>query len=940
SVLSALFTRPWRFALPAAAILIVATLVFLFLSTRQAQVAHENQPAPKQQPAPKLTPKPDKGQFVKQTPTPEVKSPVPEPHPNLKHPSPRIPHLKPTPPQQEGLVARSDVGKFGAVMGEPTVTVLGEKKGQNALPNMTVTTAMRIETGDADKATITFNDGTTLALNFNTTLEIPAQIASSKFQGLKPAIPNPQSEIRNPKSVDSKQERSATRSSIVNGKSSIQRPPKVILKEGLVLAKVVHGKTPEQFAVATRVATALDLGTEFSLELTHERVAKKSVDKAILKVKEGRVRFFNDFGSVDAAESTGSTAIAGAKPTEPKRVGVLRLVRLGPDFMQIISPRHAFNLPQISARLVLRLGNPEFSLATSAGMAHVVTDIVPDTPAAQSGLKVGDQIVEVEGKRAESDAQIYRAFFSRPDGAVRLTVLGRDGLKTLAIKAVKDDPNSVPSLGKGAAGRLRTATWPALEGDTGASVLRLQALVRSEPSGTAYNNLGVVLEIEGKMGEAIRAYGSAVRLDPGCAKFHSNLGLALSQIGNVPRAVDEFNATIALQPNWAFPRVNLVRLEIAEGHSEEALASMDRCISMFPREPACLVEKASTLRTMGRPAAAVPVLKRALAVDPDSASAWDNLALALMQMGQTAQALDAVHRAIGIDPLSPDSFNFLSLILRRSDPAAAERAIRRAIELAPSEANLHNTLGTLLDNIGKHKEAESEIRAAIALDPGFAEPHANLGIALVRIGQYAAAGAEFRESIRLDPDDAGGYLSLGAVYWNFEHRAKEAEELFKKGLTIAPNNANLLGNLAVVYGNEGDYEQAVAVLRRALALEPDNPTTLNNLAYNLAMSGKNLDEALAMARKAVKIAPIDFITETLGFVLFKHGDLDVAIAMIKKSIDMWTGPPVSLADSYVDLGAVYEKKGDAKSAIEQYRKALSLNPQQKQAQEAIKRLGG
>jgi len=75
-----------------------------------------------------------------------------------------------------------EIGRFAAVVGAPKVHRVGKRSTLNAQRSTVVHLGDRIETGDADRAEIQFRDGTTLRLNFNTTLEIP------------------KSEIRNPKS--------------------------------------------------------------------------------------------------------------------------------------------------------------------------------------------------------------------------------------------------------------------------------------------------------------------------------------------------------------------------------------------------------------------------------------------------------------------------------------------------------------------------------------------------------------------------------------------------------------------------------------------------------------------------------------------------------------------------------------------------------------------
>ncbi|MGO9468012.1 MAG: tetratricopeptide repeat protein [Isosphaeraceae bacterium] len=53
-------------------------------------------------------------------------------------------------------------------------------------------------------------------------------------------------------------------------------------------------------------------------------------------------------------------------------------------------------------------------------------------------------------------------------------------------------------------------------------------------------NLGVDLQEQGKMSEAVAEYGTAIRLKPDFAEAHTNLGIALKAQGELEEAVAEF----------------------------------------------------------------------------------------------------------------------------------------------------------------------------------------------------------------------------------------------------------------------------------------------------------------------------------------------------------------------------------------------------------------
>jgi serine protease Do len=65
----------------------------------------------------------------------------------------------------------------------------------------------------------------------------------------------------------------------------------------------------------------------------------------------------------------------------------------------------------------------------------LVSDVLPESPAARAGLQPGDIIVEVDGKRAEGPGDLQRAVgFTAPGKTARLTILRDQREKTVEIK--------------------------------------------------------------------------------------------------------------------------------------------------------------------------------------------------------------------------------------------------------------------------------------------------------------------------------------------------------------------------------------------------------------------------------------------------------------------------------------------------------------------------
>ena len=79
--------------------------------------------------------------------------------------------------------------------------------------------------------------------------------------------------------------------------------------------------------------------------------------------------------------------------------------------------------------------------------------------------------------------------------------------------------------------------------------------------------------------------------------------------------------------------------------------------------------------------------------------------------------------------------------------------MRRAVELAPKDADIRNNLGLALARLGRNPEAIVEFHEAVRLDPNNAAPaHANLGWALLASGKAQESIPEFEAALQLNPE--------------------------------------------------------------------------------------------------------------------------------------------------------------------------------------------
>jgi tetratricopeptide (TPR) repeat protein len=126
----------------------------------------------------------------------------------------------------------------------------------------------------------------------------------------------------------------------------------------------------------------------------------------------------------------------------------------------------------------------------------------------------------------------------------------------------------------------------------------------------------------------------------------------------------------------------------------------------------------------------------------------------------------------------------------------------------------------------------------------------------------------------------------------------------------------------------GEFELAEADMRKALELEPDQPQVLNYLGYSFVDRGENLEEALGMIERAVAAQPDQgYIIDSLAWAYFRLGRYEDALEPMERASLLEPVDPV-VTDH---LGDVYWAVGRTREAQFQWHRALSFDPEEKDA---------
>ena len=162
----------------------------------------------------------------------------------------------------------------------------------------------------------------------------------------------------------------------------------------------------------------------------------------------------------------------------------------------------------------------------------------------------------------------------------------------------------------------------------------------------------------------------------------------------------------------------------------------------------------------------------------------------------------------------------------------------------------------------------------------------------------------------------------------------EAFDVLKKGLEAFPKSTNILYDYALTAENLGKYGEMEIALRKIIGIDPQYQQAYNALGYSLADRNTRLEEAYALIEKAMKLAPDDpFITDSLGWVLFRQGKIDEAERQLQRAYQLRADPEIA-----VHLGEVLWIKGDKDGAIALFKQVGTKDPGNELLRSTLSRL--
>lgn len=486
-------------------------------------------------------------------------------------------------------------------------------------------------------------------------------------------------------------------------------------------------------------------------------------------------------------------------------------------------------------------------------------------------------------------------------------------------------------------------------------------------------------------------------------------------------AIKIYQDILTKSPDYKQGRYRLAEILLAKGDTQGAMAQIDELLKQDQHDRLALIVRSRVRVNSGQAPelkAAIEDLKEVLKQEPNSKAGLFLLAQSNLKLGLLDQArvfasdlernypddLPAKLLQIQISSMSPDP--------KIADPKAtirlATELIDRVNKTAPDQQNSAQELAEMAvralvaraashARLGNFAASRQDLATARQMAPRYTDIYVNLAALAMADKKYDEAGALYEEALSISSTDFNALSGMINVYaaqqqtdkaharldqvlasnpnnaslhylkaqiYGFERNAQATENELRKTLELDSNyvsaysalgalfintkqedraiaeyqrlielrpNATAYTMIGMLYYAKKDYNAAADNYRKALAQNPNAIYAANNLAWLYADHGLgNLDEAVRLAQGVVQQNPqVAGFVDTLGWVYYKKGLNDVAVEQLRKAVSLdeatATRAKVSPSPTYrYHLGMALKAKGDAEGAKREIGVALRL----------------
>ncbi len=430
--------------------------------------------------------------------------------------------------------------------------------------------------------------------------------------------------------------------------------------------------------------------------------------------------------------------------------------------------------------------------------------------------------------------------------------------------------------------------------------------------------------------DAASVYEKITKITPEDREIYNKWAFQLTKAEKINEAIDVYDkveARFGIDEEIIRQKYTLY---LGSGKDKKAEKELLKLTESSPNETVYLEMLAGFYEQINQEGKAKEVYQRILNLDADNATA--KMALA----GQSSAVSDEIRFLESLEDVFANEEVELKLKIERIQPLISKAYNEKDASLAnkildlttgleethSSEAPAFAISAQMLLALDRGKEAEGKLKQALELDDTKFYIWEQLLALQWANKDYEALSNSSLDAMDVFPNEPLCYYYNGMSLIKVEDYGG-ALSILDQALLMSESNKELLQKIhvgmALAYGKENDHIQALSSFEEALKPNPENPLVLTEYAYYMALRKQDLDKAVTLAEKAVKVDPSNgYPLRSLAWVYYQKNDFKQAQKQMESALEKGLSEEPNVLEQY---GDILFKLGQENEAVQYWHKA-------------------
>jgi tetratricopeptide (TPR) repeat protein len=310
---------------------------------------------------------------------------------------------------------------------------------------------------------------------------------------------------------------------------------------------------------------------------------------------------------------------------------------------------------------------------------------------------------------------------------------------------------------------------------------------------------------------------------------------------------------------------------------------------------------------------------------------WYEKGLKLKIEKKSSEALKAFQQALKLKSNYPEALYESGWCQNDlKDYAAALKSLRQVRPYWPSVPKVYFELGYAFEKIENFDSAKVNFNYCLQLKPDYALAHMRLGYIAFNKDENQSALLHFQNYEKNSKTPISDYQ-----YWyrkgftlNAERQYEQAKTALNKSLEFKTDYLNTYLELGFACTKLKQDDDAINWFKKGIEIDPKSHIPYNGIGEVYRDNKKDMAEAMNWYRKTLTINVNERKANFgMGYCLNSGGKYSEAVPYLQKAIQFEN----TYAAAYVELGYSQYKLGSNNLALENFKKAISLNPKNENA---------